>query len=232
MVPLTLMAGIAMPVGALVAGIEQIRPRWLENEIRHGVIAFGGGALLSSVALVLVPEGMRNLGPMMIAFWFIVGGVVFMLIDISLAAKATPANQLLAMLSDFIPEALALGATFVVSKRAGLLLAFIIALQNLPEGFNASRELTRSTHYRSPQIIGAFALMALLGPLCGLTGYFVLSDYPAVVSSIMLFSAGGILYIVFQDIAPQAKLKKHWAPPLGAVAGFLLGMMGKFATGA
>jgi ZIP family zinc transporter len=33
------------------------------------------------------------------------------------------------MLSDFVPEALALGATFVVSKDAGFLLAGIIALQ-------------------------------------------------------------------------------------------------------
>ncbi len=28
------------------------------------------------------------------------------------------------------------------------------------------------------------------------------------------------------------ELKKHWAPPLGAVAGFLLGVMGKVAVGA
>lgn len=155
-----------------------------------------------------------------------------MALDIALAARATPANQLVAMLSDFIPEALALGATFVVSKAAGILLAAIITLQNLPEGFNACRELSQSTHYKPSQIVGAFAAMALLGPLCGLTGYFILADYPVVVSSIMLFSAGGILYIIFEDIAPQAKLKQHWLPALGAVAGFLLGIMGKVAVGA
>ena len=43
----------------------------------------------------------------------------------------------------------------------------------------------------------------------------------------MLFAAGGILYVVFQDIAPQAKLERHWSPPLGAVAGFLLGLIGQ-----
>jgi ZIP family zinc transporter len=48
----------------------------------------------------------------------------------------------------------------------------------------------------------------------------------------MLFAAGGILYVIFQDIAPQSKLKKHWAPPLGAVAGFLLGVLGKVEVGA
>ncbi|MFT5658552.1 MAG: ZIP family zinc transporter [Gammaproteobacteria bacterium] len=152
-----------------------------------------------------------------------------MILDMRLAANNAPVSQLIAMLSDFVPEALALGATFAFSKDAGLLLAGIIAIQNVPEGFNAYREIKLSTHYRRLQIIGAFTLMALLGPVAGLSGYFVLSGYPRVVSGVMLFAAGGILYLIFQDIAPQSKLKKHWAPPLGAVAGFLLGVMGKVA---
>ena len=112
------------------------------------------------------------------------------------------------------------------------MLALIIALQNLPEGFNACRELTKSTHYPVPRIVAVFVLIALLGPVSGLTGYFFLSAYPQVVSAIMLFAAGGILYMIFQDIAPQARLQKHWAPPLGAVAGFLLGVLGQIALGA
>ena len=167
----------------------------------------------------------------MIVTCFAGGGVTFMMLDIRLAKNNTPLSQLVAMLSDFVPEALALGATFAVSNDAGLLLAGIIALQNLPEGFNAYREIKSSTHYRRIQIISAFILMALLGPISGLSGYFVLSEYPQIVSGIMLFAAGGILYIIFQDIAPQSKLEKHWAPPLGAVAGFLLGVLGKVAVG-
>ncbi len=224
---LTLLAGIAMPVGAAIAGAEHIRPRWLENEVRHSVIAFGGGALLAAIALVLVPEGTRNLPPLWIALCFMGGGICFMLLDAHLAARGTPASQLVAMVSDFIPEAMALGATFVVLRESGILLACIIGLQNLPEGFNACRELTASTHYRVPRVVGAFALMALLGPAAGLTGYFLLADFPELVSGISLFAAGGILYMVFQDIAPKSTLKKHWAPPLGAVAGFLLGLLGK-----
>ncbi|MBE0575953.1 MAG: ZIP family metal transporter [Desulfuromonadales bacterium] len=229
---LTLIAGIAMPVGAAVAGIERIRPHWLETEVRHSVIAFGGGALLAAVALVLVPEGMRNLPLLLIVICFASGGIAFMVLDILLAANKTSASQLVAMLSDFVPEALALGATFVISKDTGLLLAGIIALQNVPEGFNAYRELKLSTHYRGAQIVGAFVLMAFLGPIAGLIGYFVLSSYSQLVSGIMLFAAGGILYLIFQDIAPQSKLKKHWSPPLSAVAGFLLGVIGKVIIGA
>ena len=59
-----------------------------------------------------------------------------------------------------------------------------------------------------------------MNPIAGITGYFFLSDHKAILDAIMLFTSGGILYLIFQDIAPQSHLKKHWAPPLGAVIGF------------
>lgn len=226
---LTLMAGLAMAAGALLAWFERIRPMWLENELRHGIIAFGGGALLAAVALVLVPEGMKDLPTTGVVLWFVAGAVAFMALDIVLARRGTHASQFVAMVSDFIPEALALGATFAGRPAEGLLLALIIGLQNMPEGFNAYRELRKSTLYSPTRIIGVMALLALLGPLCGLIGLNFLADDPKTVAAIMLFAAGGILYLIFQDIAPQAKLRNHWAPPLGAVGGFLLGVLGKIA---
>lgn len=221
------MAGAAMPMGAALASIESIGPEWLETELRHTVVAFGGGALLAAIALVLVPEGVRTLSLGWVAAAFALGGLTFMSLDIFLASKATPASQLVAMLTDFIPEALALGATFAVSRDTGLLLAGIIALQNLPEGFNAHRELTVNARLRPSRVVAAFALLAALGPVAGLAGYYLLADHEQMLGGIMLFAAGGILYLIFQDIAPQAHLKRHWAPPLGALAGFLLGVMGK-----
>jgi ZIP family zinc transporter len=227
----TLAAGSAMAIGGLIACFEHIRPQWLEDEFHHAVIAFGGGALLSAVALVLVPEGAKELSTGWVVLCFAGGGVAFMLLDTALAAAKSPAAQLAAMLSDFIPEALALGAAFAVGGSTGPLLALLIGIQNLPEGFNAYRELTASSPASGRKVLIAFGLMALLGPVAGLTGLFVLSAYPTVVAGIMLFAAGGILYLTFQDLAPQARLDNHWAPPLGAVAGFLLGLVGQMMIG-
>ena len=229
---LSLFAGIAMPVGAAIARIERIRPSCLENEFRHSVIAFGGGALLSAVALVLVPEGTRNLRPFSTVICFSLGGLAFMALDVFLASRKSSASQLAAMLSDFIPESLALGAAFALGGESGTLLAVLIALQNLPEGFNAYRELIESRTFTPGHIVAAFSALSLLGPAAALTGYFWLADYPIIVSCIMVFSAGGILYVIFQDIAPQAKLERHWAPPLGAVGGFLLGLVGQMIIAA
>lgn len=219
-------AGLSVPAGAALASVERIRPDWLEAELRHSIIAFGGGALLAAVALVLVPNGMEELPIAVSATCFLLGGIAFMLLDRILARRRTSASQLVAMLADFTPEALALGAVFAAGAGTAPLLAALIALQNLPESFNAFREIRETTSITARRIIAVFGLIALIGPACALAGYYLLSEQAGVVAAIMLFSSGGILYLVFQDIAPQARLERHWAPPLGAVAGFLMGMIG------
>lgn len=222
----TLLAGLAMPFGAAIACFEKIEEEWIEEEFRHTVMAFGGGALLSAVALVLVPDGVAALTPLSACICFLLGGIAFMLLDIYLKKINTPASQLAAMLSDFIPESIALGAAFAIGSNSAFLLAGLIALQNMPEGFTAYRELNATSVYKPHKIIITFSLMALLGPVSGVLGYLWLSGYPEIIASIMLFASGGILYSVFQDLAPQVKLENYWAPPMGAVLGFMLGMFG------
>jgi len=226
----TLLAGLAMALGAVIAYLENIKTQWIEEEFRHSVMAFGGGALLSAVALVLVPEGIANFSPVAACVWFVIGGLSFMGLDIYLKKINTPASQLAAMLSDFIPESIALGAAFAIGNNNAYLLAALIALQNVPEGFSAYRELNSSAAYKPKKIILMFCLMAMLGPVAGVSGYLWLSEYPKAISAIMLFASGGILYSIFQDLAPQVKLEKHWAPPIGAVLGFVLGMFGLMVT--
>ncbi len=229
-ITLTLLAGLAIPLGASIAQIKIFNTAWIESEYRHGVIAFGGGALLSAVALVLVPEGIERLNIFYSTFFFTLGGFFFMVMDIILSKMKTSASQLMAMLTDFIPESLALGATFSINQQSAFLLTLLIALQNIPEGFNAFDELKKTSNYSSLKIIILFSFLALLGPIAGLSGYIWLVNYPKIVSEIMLFSAGGILYSVFQDIAPQVPLEKHWLPAIGAVFGFMLGIIGYMLT--
>ena len=224
---LTLVAGFAMVVGALIAMVEHISNRWLESEIRHTVISFGGGTLVAAIALVLVPEGIQNLNALAVGICFGMGGFSFMLIDMLLNKHKENISQLAAMLLDFIPEVTALGALYLLDKNYAFLLGFLIVIQNIPEGFNAYRDLKVNFHYKRSTIIIVFCLMSLIGPIAGLSGYFFLSESPQIISGIMLYASGGILYLIFQDIAPQAKLKRHWGPSLGAVAGFLFGMLGK-----
>lgn len=226
----TLAAGLAMPLGACLAMLERLAPAWIQQELRHSVMAFGGGALMSAVSLVLVPEGSRHWGAGYSAIWFCLGGCMFMGLDVFLAKHKAPAAQLVAMLSDFLPESIALGATFAWGGNTGFLLAGLMALQNAPEGFNAYREMAQDGRISPRRLITYFSLMALLGPMMGSVGYFWMAGHKAALGATMLVASGGILYSVFQDIAPQSRLERHWGPPMGAVVGFVLGLVGHLLT--
>lgn len=224
---LTTMAGAAIPIGGVIAMFEKISPQWIDEEFRHSVIAFGGGVLISAVALVLVPEGVQVLSLGWIVTAFVAGAVVFWGLETLLARSQSSIAQLVAMLSDFIPEAIALGAAFAHGEKTGLLLAILIALQNLPEGFNAYRELNATGDIGGKKLVLLLVACIPLGPLAGWVGYEHLSVYPRVVGFIMLFAASGILYLTFQDLAPQSKVENQRAPAIGAVLGFLLGVVGQ-----
>lgn len=223
---LSLVAGAAMPVGALLAHFDLMHPALLGQRTRHFIIAFGGGALISAVSLVLVPEGASELSPLSTAVFFSVGGISFYLLDELMSRLESPAGQLVAMLSDFIPEAIALGAAFAVGNQTGLILALLMVLQNLPEGFNAYEELADKAKLAPDRILPAFAFLAIMGPVCALGGYLVLSHRQEFVAALMLFASAGILYLVFQDIAPESKVENSSMPAIGAVAGFMLGLVG------
>lgn len=219
-----MLAGTAIPAGAFLARFDRLLPGWMLEEFRHTVIAFGGGALFSAVALVLVPEGIDRLGAVSALVLFGLGGLVFGLLDHHLSQGKGRVAQFMAMMLDYIPEAMALGAMLVGEPEVAFLLAGLIALQNLPEGFNAWREMTESGPRSG--LIWIFVAMVPAGPLAALTGMLVLSDMPGVLGGIMLFSAGGILYLIFEDVAPQVPLERKWGPPMGAVLGFMLGLGG------
>ncbi|MBY8965365.1 hypothetical protein KHP57_06580 [Algiphilus sp. NNCM1] len=220
-------AGACILLGAALARMERLRPHWLEREFRHFVIAFGGGILLGAVAVVLVPEGRGQMDDSVWAVPLVLaGGGVFFVVERALGLRRRESPQLMGMILDYVPEAIALGGMVATGSPSAALLAVLIGLQNLPEGFNSYRELA-SHGGRSPKtILRTMAWLVPLGPLAGLLGFFFLAEQAALMGAIMLFASGGILYLLFQEIAPQSRLDKHWAPPLGAVFGFCLALLG------
>lgn len=220
-----------MPLGGFLASREHIRNPVLRDEVLHLIAAFGGGALVSAVALVLVPEAAEALPALLAVALFAAGGAVFFAVDVMLARRGGSGALLLAMLLDYLPEAMALGAMLVADAATARLLALMIFLQNLPEGFAAFREIRRDAPPQgdSPawHVLLVFLGLAALGPLCALAGLFWLAQAPGLLGGIMIFAAGGILYLLFQDIAPKAHSDQKALPALGAVAGFALGLAGE-----
>jgi len=224
------LAGLASFLGGALAQLERSPRSEAKQEFIHFMTAMGGGVLLAAVAFALMPTGIELLNPWLLSLAFLAGGICFCYLDVTFAKTGGTKAQFMAMLVDFIPEAISLGAVFSHDRRLGFLLAAFIGAQNLPEGFNSFRELVKSgTKPRSALL--KLLIVSLCGPIAAAAGYFLLQDQPELTAGIMTFASGGILYLVFQDIAPQAKLRRHWTPTLGAVLGFLIGAIGKQLCG-
>lgn len=222
----SLFAGITIFLGGLLAKtFEKIISKEIKSYTLHWTIAFGGGILMAAIAFVLTPKAIETFSVLIMAVIFAAGAVTFFLLDQSIARRKGVLAQTMAMMMDFIPESIALGATFMHNHRLGMLLAFFIGIQNLPESFNAYFDLRKSN--QSPKkVLIIFFILSFFGVIAALAGRFLLINQVKLTQGIMLFAAGGILYLIFQDIAPLSKAEKRWEPALGAMLGFLVGMIG------
>ncbi len=224
---LVAIAGFASIVGGALGQLSFIKRNWINGEFRHGILAVGAGALVSAVALVLVPDGTELLPAWASMVSFLLGAFVFMQLDLYLARKKTPIAQLIALLLDYIPEAIVLGAIITSNYKKAVFISVIMMVQNIPEGFNAYREMKSSgSNPLAKHVYLTFASVMLLGMVSAWLGVRVLEDSSAALGVVMMFCSGGILYLVFQDIAPEVKLENSHYPAYGAVLGFAVGLIG------
>lgn len=223
-------SGITVFLGGLLANqfYGHVSESFKKQQFVHGMVAFGAGIILSAVALVLIPKGLEELNLLPICIAFILGTLSFYILDQYLAKKGGKTATLLAMMMDFIPESIALGATYATHRETAILLSIFIGLQNLPEAFNAFEDLKKSG-FQKNLILKIFFLLSFCGIIGALIGSYTLTDKPQITALLMVFASGGILYLLFQDIIPESKLKNSYVTSLGASLGFLIGIIGEKA---
>lgn len=221
-------AGVTVFIGGILANLfnHHMDKSPIKQEITHTLMSFGAGIILSALALVLIPKGLEELKLIPMAISFLAGAFLFMYIDRYLAKKGGQMASLLAMLMDFLPESIALGAVFAIEPQMAALLAIFIGLQNLPEAFNSFRDLVQSG-FTAKKTLVIFFFLSFFGIIGVLIGHFFLSDYPKVTAHLMTFASGGILYLLIQDIIPESKMEKSYLTSIGATIGFLIGMIGE-----
>lgn len=221
-------SGATVFIGGLLANVfnHHIKDGPIKYQVVHTLMSFGAGIILSALALVLVPKGMEVLSVWGVIGSFLLGAVLFMLIDRKLAASGGQQATLLAMMMDFVPESIALGAVFAIEPKMSLLLAVFIGLQNLPESFNSFRDLVQSG-FSVRKTLAIFFGLSFFGIISALIGHFLLSQHPNLTAHLMIFASGGILYLLIQDIIPESKLDNNHLTSLGASLGFLVGVVGE-----
>ncbi len=132
-----------------------------------------------------------------------------------------------------IPEGLAIGFAFGVALNSAdfalcysaLSLAIGIGIQNFPEGSAISLPLKKELGSGSKAFLfGLYS--ALVEPIASVLGIFLAYSLSCVYGYILAFSAGAMIYVIIEEILPEANLKGYekirtWS----FILGFLLMMI-------
>ena len=121
-----------------------------------------------------------------------------------------------------VPEGLAIGAGLEASPELGLTIALAIGLHNIPEGLAVAGPLKAGglTNLKVVLFTMGAGLMTVVGTAIGLVVFGISSAF---VGGSLAFAAGAMIYIVNDELIPQANnLHSHLANA-GSIAGMLIG---------
>ncbi len=217
---LTFAAGLAIFVGGAVRA--SLFKHNLNEEFNCFMIAFGGGLLISAVGVVLVPISDENLNIALFGVCFLSGALLTMYLDNILSRHDTELSQFFAMFLDFVPEAMLVGAMLINRPKIAYLMTIYIVLQNIPEGYNAYAELRKKFSSKITFIL--LLSGAVFGPMAGLFGFWLSNVDYTLIYIIMAIASGSIVYLMFEDIAPLAKISGRTLPATGAAIGYCIAM--------
>jgi len=139
-----------------------------------------------------------------------------------------------------IPEGMAIGLAFALAAQQGndpafyagaIALAIGIGIQNIPEGAAISHILRQDG--ASPAKSFWYAcLTGIVEPLFGAVAVLLAVWIAPAMPWLLSFAAGAMIYVVVEELIPEAQLDKHsHAGTLSVMAGFLLMMVLDIAIG-
>ncbi|MFP5290654.1 MAG: ZIP family metal transporter [Actinomycetes bacterium] len=214
-----------------------------------GVMAFGAGALISTLAFELVLEAHQMGGLGATLGGFLLGASIFVIADLLLARQGARARKrsialqsepgiharpaprasttvglavAVGALLDGVPESLVLGLSLAEGGIVSLPILIAVAVSNLPEGLGSAagmRHEGRSARY----VFGVWGGIALASGIAAALGFALLAGAPAgVVAAVTTVAAGGILAMVANTMIPEAFAADRSLTGLWAALGFAL----------
>ena len=231
----------------------------LGDLVRRSLAGFVAGVMVAaSIWSLLIPaieqsEGMGKLSflPAFIGFW--VGVLFLLLLDRLIPHLHVGSNQaegpksrlgrstmmVLAVTLHNIPEGMAVGVVYAgflagnaqITAASALVLSLGIAIQNFPEGAIISLPLRSEGNKRGK----SFALGVLSGavePVGAILAIALASIVTPILPYMLAFAAGAMIYVVVEELIPEASEGEH--SNLGTIAfaiGFALMMMLDVALG-
>jgi ZIP family zinc transporter len=216
------LAAASLVIGALLALARQ----WRAGLV-GAVLAFGAGALISSVAFELAQEGLRIGSPASVAIGLAVGAVAFFLADRAVeniggrkGGGSAGLPLALGSLLDGIPEQAVLGIGLATGQGVSIALLVAIFVSNLPEGVGSAADM-RAAGKSSADVMKLWMVVAVVCTLSTLGGYAIADvaggDLRAGING---FAAGALLVMLVDSMVPEAKEKAGNRAGLATVLGF------------
>lgn len=124
-----------------------------------------------------------------------------------------------------VPEGLAIGAAYAHEKSLGAGVAFLIAAQNVPEGMAMAVPLKAGKVRMLDVILYTMAAGLPMG-LGALAGAAFGAISPPFLSISLGFAAGAMMYVVSDELIPEAHLcGSEQYPTIGLVTGIFIGII-------
>ena len=214
-------------------------------------LGFASGVMIAaSVWSLLIPaideaERLGKKGWIPASFGFMLGVVFLMLLDklipyfrpepdredcVKNGLKRT-SMLIFAITLHNIPEGMAVGLAFALAAKndSSVLLASAIALavgmgiQNFPEGAAISLPIRQAGRSRSRACVCG-AASGVVEPVFGLVTVLIAGTAQLLLPWLLSFAAGAMLYVVVEELIPEAHLGNSHIGTLGVMIGFLLMM--------
>ena len=139
-----------------------------------------------------------------------------------------------------IPEGMAVGLACALAAGGGsssvtlagaMALCLGMGLQNFPEGAAISLPLRREGLSRPKSFVYG-ALSGIVEPIGGILAVLIAGSVTPLMPWFLSFAAGAMIYVVVEELIPEAHLGEHSHPgTLGVLAGFLVMMVLDVALG-
>lgn len=219
-----------------------------DPRVQKGILGFAAGVMTAaSVWSLLIPAMERAAAAGMVPVWLpaaagMMAGAGFLAaLDVLLSRLSRlPAEEsdrrstllMTAITLHNVPEGMAVGLAFALAAgEGGFMLAAALALgigiQNVPEGAAVALPL-RQRGLSRMRAFGGGALSGMVEPLFGLMAVLAAGWVQEVLPWMLSFSAGAMLYVVAEELVPQAHSRTGTC---GFLTGFLLMMVLDVALG-
>lgn len=234
--------------------------RQIHPNIQRIFLGFAAGVMIAaSIWSLLIPaietaEEAGQIGWLPTAGGFLLGIAFLMLLDGLLPHLHIQAAQPEGLHSSFkrttllvsavtlhnIPEGMAVGLSFALAAQKGnapgfyaaaLALALGMGIQNFPEGAAISLPLRREGLSAARSFLyGSFS--GIVEPIFGILAVLVAGNIQPLMPWLLSFAAGAMLYVVVEELIPEAHLGEHsHIGTLSVMGGFLIMMILDVALG-